>query len=259
MKTSINRDQRGLSHVLLVMLLVIVIGGVGFAGWRVLHKDKQDKAIDKTATSNADASCLETYHDKILCNFATANANFAKLSFTAVDNSTDNMGQSSQTTVKNDGQGNSSVSSQAGNSATNSVIIGKTTYIKDGNAWIKYDTNAPTLADPAGDLKLQFSNQSTPKDQRVNYKNLGKEACGNATCYKYQVGGPTTDGTTYFWIDAGSYRLQRLTIKTSDGTDDITITYGPVSITAPSPTITPDEASAATYESWMQNARQDAQ
>jgi hypothetical protein len=252
-KKSLRTEERGLSHVLLVLLLVLVLAGVGFAGWRVLHKDKVNQSA---AQGSSGSSCMDAYHDQTLCNFETAYADFSKLAFTAVDNSTDSMSQTSQITIKIDGKGNSSISSQAGNQTTNSIMIGNTTYVQNGDSWIKYTAAAPAVSNPAGELKLRFSSPSTPKDKRINYKKLGKEQCGDATCYKYQVSGPVTSGTTYIWINSGNYRLQRMTIKTSDGTDDISVTYGPVTITAPSPTTTPADASEATYQSWMQNAEQ---
>lgn len=260
MKYSLQSDQRGVSHVLVVLLLVVVLVVVGFAGWRVLDKDKTDKDTVKTATSAADKDCLKVYDDTVLCDFATSNANFSSLAFTAINNSTDSMGQTTQTTIQNDGKSGTSLTAKAGNSTFNSIVIGPTTYVQNnGSPWVKYAHNAPVTASLTGNLKFNFSDPGTPKDQRVEYKKVGRERCGSADCYKYQVSGPAISGTTYIWINPDSDRLVRLTTKSSDGTNDITVTYGPVNITTPSPTITPTEASDATYESWMENARQNAQ
>ncbi len=256
----LNKDERGIGHLALVLLIVIVVGVLGFVGWRVISQDKAKNETVKSATGDADRDCLEVYNDKVLCGFATNNANFRKLSYTAVNNSADSMGQTTQITVQNNGSGSSSIASKAGNSQFNSIVIGPTTYVQNnGSPWVKYDHDAPAAPSPANNLKFTFSSPDTSKDQRVNYKKIGQERCGGANCYKYQVSSPTISGTTYIWINPNDDYLMRLTTKSSDGTNDISVTYGTVTITAPSPTITPAEASDATYESWMQNAQQNSQ
>lgn len=260
MKTSLRADQRGLGHLVIIVLIVVVVAALGFAAWRVSHKDEPKKATGTSTTSINDSDCLKVYDDKLLCDFATDNANFNKLSYTAVNDSADSMGQTTQITVQNNGTGSSSVSSKAGNSQFNSITIGPTTYVQNnGSAWVKYDHNAPASPSPANNLKFRFSTPGTTENQQVAYKRLGQERCGDADCYKYQVSGPTVSGTTYIWLDTETARLVRLTSKSGDGTNDITVTYGPVTIAAPSPTVTPAEASDATYESWMQNAAQNDQ
>jgi outer membrane lipoprotein-sorting protein len=71
----------------------------------------------------------------------------------------------------------------------------------------------------------------------ITYKNLGTEACGNLTCYKYQVTTATAAGAKqYVWFDTTSYQLRRWQYSdSSTGTTDMAISYQPVTISQPSP------------------------
>lgn len=70
----------------------------------------------------------------------------------------------------------------------------------------------------------------------ITYKALGTVACGSLTCYKYQVTDSTTPtATQYAWFDNKNYELRQWQYTDSGDTDDITISYGAVNITKPSP------------------------
>lgn len=247
MKKSLYKDQRGMGHAVVVVLIVVVIAVVGVVGWRVMQNNKTPAAAKTTAGKSVNSACLKIYSDKNLCNAAAVSSDFAKLAYTVTDTSTDAQGQTSQITIKSDGKGDTAMSSSAGNQAYNTVTIGSTVYIQNGGSWIKYASNAPAPANPANDLKTAFSDASTPAAQRIQYKSLGKEKCGSATCFKYQVIDPANSGTTtYVWFNASNYRVQRMTTKSAQGTNDFVISYGPVTITAPSPvTSATDAASGA--------------
>ena len=235
---SIRNDERGLGHFLVYFLVVAVIAAIGIVGYRVLHKE--DTPTDKTAKARQasdQANCMKVYHDKTLCTFAVNNTELSNLSYTAVDNSADSMGQATKITVKNDGKGNTSVNSDAGNQSYDSVTTGNTIYVNaNDTGWIKYTSNAPNtpnVTNPTVTLKLDFSDKDTPKNQRVEYKKQGQEKCGNATCEKYKIENSKAAGTNYIWINTGNNRLMRWTSKSADGTNDVVITYGAVTITPP--------------------------
>ncbi len=256
MKKSLYKDERGLGHVVLAVIIVAVIAVVGVVGWRIMQNNKTAKTPEQKAANSA---CMKVYNDKRLCDFAAANADLGKVAYTAVDNSTDAQGQTTQITIKSDGKGNISISSKSGNQSYNTITIGNTVYVQNGASWIKYTSNAPASTNPASDLKASFSDSSTPADKQIKYKSAGTAKCGNATCYKYQVIDPTTAGTTYIWINTSNNRLQRLTTSSSQGTNDFVISYGPVTITAPSPVSSPASALDPAQQAEMQAAQQAAQ
>jgi hypothetical protein len=225
MTKPLHENEHGLSHILTALLIVIVVAAVTVVGWRVFYK-KDSASI---------SSCMDTYHDKTLCNFAAANPNLAKLSYTAVDSSVNTTGQTTQITVKNDGHGNMSTFTKNGNQNYNTVTMGNTVYIQNGSNWIKYAAHAPAVDNPATDLKAYFSTSSTPASQRIKYKNLGKDTCSQSSCVKYQVFNPAWAGTNYIWINPHTNRLVRWQGKNNNGVNNLVITYEPVTITAPSP------------------------
>jgi hypothetical protein len=205
---------------------------------------------------------MKVYHDLTLCKFAVNNADLSNLAYTAVDNSVDSEGQTSQITIKNDGKGNTAIDGKTGNQTYDSITIGNTIYVNgNGSGWVKYTSNAPDVKNPADTLKTDFSSSKTPKAKQIQYKNLGKEKCGQNnkdTCVKYQVLDPKTAGTNYIWINTGTNRLVHWNNKSSDGTNDLTITYGPVTITAPANATSAEDAANAEAQAEMQAAQQAA-
>lgn len=53
MRFKLARDERGLGHLLLFVLIVVIIGGVGFTGWKVYQKNKP---LPKVSSSGATVS-----------------------------------------------------------------------------------------------------------------------------------------------------------------------------------------------------------
>ena len=252
---SARQDERGFGHVVTIVLAVIVIAAIAVIGWQVTKKNNTiaattpANATTTVAANSVDASCNKVYHDTNLCKFAASSADFAKTAYTAVDTSVNAQGQTSNVTIKSDGKGNTALTSTAAGQSFDTIEIGTTTYTKDptGSSWTKYTSNAPAVSNPASDIKASFSDSTTPAAQQIQYKNLGKTACGKLTCFKYQIIDPASAGTTqYAWFDTGSYRLQEWSSKAADGsTNTFVITYGAVKITAPSP-VTDASAAAGT-------------
>jgi len=254
MRISIRKDERGTGHVAVAILAVVIIAAIGFVGWRVMNKN--NTAATNTSTpaavvSNAtETACNKVYNDKNLCKFASSAADFAKLPYTAVDTSVDAQGQTSSVTIQSDGKSNFSMTAGSGATAYSTVEIGSTVYVKSGTSttWTKYTSNAPAVTNPATTIKPDFSTSTTPAAQQIQYKKLGTEACGKLTCLKYQIIDPASAGTTqYAWFDTTSYRLQRWSSKTSDGsTNDFSITYSAVKISAPTPVTAAPTATSTT-------------
>ena len=94
MTKKIGWDERGIAHVLLMFLGVVVIAGVAFAGYKVANK-KTDNSTNTSTSSNSssssstgsstsvEATCLAAYHDANLCHFASNSSSFDKTAYTA--------------------------------------------------------------------------------------------------------------------------------------------------------------------------------
>jgi hypothetical protein len=233
MSKSTHKDQRGIGHLLLIAVIVVVVAIIGLVAWRVIDHNKNKSG------GSVEANCMKVYKDQVLCDFAAANANLNHTPYTATINSVTTNNQTTKIVVKSDGKGDFSTTSQNGNQAYNTVSIGSTVYVQSGSDWIKYTANAPSNSNGGlvGGLKAQFSQPGTPDAQRVKYDNLGKTSCGGASCYKFQVIDPNVNGTTYMWINANTNRLIQLATKTSQGTTTYNVSYGSVTISAPSPVV----------------------
>jgi outer membrane lipoprotein-sorting protein len=240
-----KKDQRGIAHLMLAVIIVVVVGVIGLVGWRVMSAQSDKSTGSKSSSvsnivtdSAALAACLKEVNDKNLCKFASS-YKLDGVSYHAKFTTTGSDGTSTSE-MDVDGKNNTSMtSSQDGKEAVASISLNNTTYIKDetSGTWLKYppaDNSAPKTDNPTSDVKVD-TNDITEKNT-VTYKSLGKEACDNLTCYKYQVIDSTHPNDQQFiWFDTKDYRMQHWYNKDDQGTTDMVITYKSVNIKAPSP------------------------
>jgi len=237
MTKKIQKNERGVAHALLAVLVIAVIAVVGLVAWKVndnrptlttgINKDTQDK-------------CMTAVNDKQFCKFAGVFANIGDYKVTV--NSTDKDGVSNLE-LANASNGNSSIVIKAnGQERGNIVVYSGVTYYKDytDGKWFKFgpnDANKPQTVD----LKKEFLKADFKGDdgQKLTYKNLGTEKCGNLNCFKYQTTDPKKpDETDFLWFDTKDYLLRRVTVSDSKAktSAEMIVTYGSVVITLPSPT-----------------------
>ncbi len=231
-----------MGHVLLIALIVIVLGVIGFAGYTVAHKNSP-KASTKTTTTNTsseksatDTGCVATYHDANLCKFA-AHANVDKMAYKATLTVTNDQGVSNMA-LESDGKGNTSSTLTGNGQAINTVMLNGASYMQmtAGGVWYEYPSgsNTPdTSANPASGMNLVLG-------AGITYKPLGTEACGSLTCFKYQVTDTATPKVTQTaWFDNQHYLLREwkaVSTDTTEGTVDMQLTYpSSVTISKPSP------------------------
>jgi hypothetical protein len=244
MKMSVHKDQRGLSQILLIALVVLVVGGVGLVGWKVSQKDKETKSSTTAAAVDSDEiekACLDAYKDKDLCAF-TGNYDLDKVAYKMTLTSTSPEGNTTST-FESDGKGNTSVTGDFGGQKSEMISFKNVTYTKDNTdgKWFKFDnkqSGAPKEEDtnPTSDIKID-TKIDKETESKITYKKIGKEKCGKLTCFKYQVIDKENPNTTqYFWFDDEDYRMQRYFSQDATGSTDMVISYQAVKITAPSPT-----------------------
>lgn len=121
------------------------------------------------------------------------------------------------------------------------IVIGDTTYVKDpSGTWWKQVGKKETSEDETsfqapdvGDIKEEF----TKKQTNTEFKQLGTEACGSLTCYKYQE---TTSGVDKsvrtFWFDNKDFLLRKDENSYGEFTATNTYAYEGINIVEPSPT-----------------------
>ena len=125
MGTKLRESEKGIAHLLLIVLGVVVIAAVGVVGWRVAdsHKSNASPAASTSAKSTAtDSSCLAIYHDSKICNFAAFSTSFNKTAYTAALTITQN-GTTNTATLKSDGQGNTELTTTSSGETLNAITL----------------------------------------------------------------------------------------------------------------------------------------
>lgn len=209
MKSSPNYNQKGIAHLGLILAGVVVLGVIGFAGFKVFSGKK---ATDNNIISRAalEAACTES--DKNICKFQAGWKTHKYY------------------TVK--------MKTTGGETAYETITIDNTMYTKAPNGvWWQQ-----TLKSEENTSKLDFtfddsSDDSEKKDApKTTYKNLGTETCGDLTCHKYQVLTEGSEDIEYIWFDTEDYQLRKTRTESKDGSvTEGTFSYDKISITAPSP------------------------
>lgn len=234
MKMSLRKDERGLAQVALIALVVLVIAVIGLAAWQISKKDKNNAGSGTSTASKKEVQnqCESVIDDKDLCKFAAAMSN-DDIAYTATLSTTTASDAPGSMTLKSDGKGNSEVVSNGSGFDFDVITLNNASYMKNSDgSWTKTPSSSDLATNPSESLKYNFT-----KDDKDDYKKVGKEACGNRTCFKYQFFDKTnTSDETFVWFDTKDYRLQKLTFKSSDqGTSEMSFTYGKVTISEPSP------------------------
>lgn len=237
-------DQRGIAHLGLIVAVLVVLIGAGVAICRVSSNNSNKNNSSSSSSSSGkvttdkqtEDACNTAVHDSTLCKFAASyNPTNTAYKATATTTNGDNDGT---LTIESDGKGNYSLSGTSAGQSLDTITIGSTSYIKDASSgtWFKYGSDSSSsTSNPASDFKLSVSDITG--NGSITYKNLGTEACGSLTCYKYQqIDKNNASDTSYFWFDNKDYQLRRFSITDpSTGTTDMSFSYENVSITAPSP------------------------
>lgn len=239
----LHKDQAGLGHLLLLAIIVVVVGGVGLAGYTVMQKNKDKTTTTSSSMASSEVSkamadsCKKEIDDKDLCKFFSSWDGNLKFAVATTDTSG---GVTTSMTMKVDG--NNTYIKSEGDGAMEIISIGDTTYTKGGAYWWKQTKSPSASNDPTSAVKYNDYAFESPTEDELDtasseYKKLGKEACGNLTCFKYQfIDNTDTSSKQFLWFDDEDYHMQKLRIENTDGSvSEQTYSYENVSVTVPSP------------------------
>jgi Tfp pilus assembly protein PilX len=235
MNITSRRSQRGIAHLVLIIIIFAVLGLIGFAGYKVVSGKDGEKAADSIARKAAEAACTET--DKNICKFQSS---WKEQKYYTLKSKTTADGQTSESTYQAEGDKRFHMT-LSGEMAYEIIVIDNDTYTKAANGTWWKQTNKPEEASKyAQDFDFDDNDSDSSSEEPKNtttYKNLGKEACGNLTCFKYQVvDSSAPNDKEYIWFDTKDYQLRRTLSESSDGTvSDSTFSYEKISIKVPSP------------------------
>lgn len=246
----INKSKRqgGFAHMM-ILVVVVVLAAVGGVGYYVMSKQKDSSSSSSKSTVSDKAvadACNKSLNDKDFCKFAS---NWKGLEHykTVITSTTGGVNSTMVMEVENEDKSKMTMTDNGKETAAY-ITIGKDNYTKDltDGKWTKY-TSAPTTDTDKVDIKddIDVTDFDTTTD-KTEYKKIGKEACDNLTCFKYQIVDPEQPKLEQFiWFDTKDYLLRRLTTKEGADLTDMKMSYDKVSISAPSPIKTADESSAA--------------
>ena len=233
MKSYLKVSARGIARLGLILIAVVAIGLVGFAGWKAMSGKKDGS--NPVSRAALEAACTEK--DKNICKFQ---ASWKEQKYYTVITRSTGEDVVSESTYKSEGENRFHVIT-TGQFASEIITIGKTTYTKAPNGtWWKQTAKPEETKQYSESFDYsgpeEASNSENPTDT-TTYKSLGTEACGNLTCFKYQVlNSSTPEDKEYSWFDTDDYQLRRTRTELKDGTvNDSTFSYDKVTIQVPSP------------------------
>lgn len=235
------KDQRGIGHIIEIVVIAVIIIGVGvFIWWRMYGSQQQNN----NATNNSAQTALEQaianancpYDDKDLCKFMTG---WKLESDLKVESTQTIEGETTKSTFSSTNKGaNSHLVMAIQGKPFETIIIGTTRYTKTGDGtWWKEVIEQADVSASTSTYDPSFEEPTTGSEpDKTSYKKIGTEGCGTLTCFKYQIIDPESPGTTQFlWFDNKDYQLRRMYVESVDGKFDQTYTYQNVTVTAPSP------------------------
>src|SRR3989304_4021058 len=217
--------------IILAAILVAILGAVGF----FFFKDSIFPAKGLTGQV-LNANCK--LNDKDLCKFVS---NFKGLENMSAKSVTTVDGKKTESIMEIQGTDKSHiVTTVDGKEESNYISIGNTTYMKDysDNKWWKTTVDTKDTSEGAKtNWNAGIEKSVNESADKTTYKKIGKEACGNLTCLKYQVIDSNNTGSTeYIWFDTKNYALRKTRSESKDTVMETTFTYDNVNVTAPSPT-----------------------
>lgn len=221
-------SEQGFSKSIVIAAIVVVaVAGIG--GWLVYKNNSKPPANANTAAVRKalkNAKCDSG--DANICKFFTSWN--ASRYYTA--NTTTTVGSTTNTSVlKVDGDNHHlKINSEL---LSETITLGTALYTKDTekNKWYKQTLTKPSTTG----FEYDASDLSANSGKRT-YKQLGKEACGELTCLKYQIiNAADQDLKHYIWFDDYDYQLRKQTVEQNTSKATTTFTYDRVTITEPSP------------------------
>ena len=201
-----------------------------------LNKNTEDKSTN-VASDRAREEC-EKQNDKDLCKFIANRKN--NVTYRRVSISP----EGSVTYETNDDRSHMVMN---GAVAYEAIYVANTSYIKAGNIWYKQTVKELVPANATGKIPGTtpvYEEGATYSEDKADYKKLGKEPCGDLSCFKYEIINSENTGVKEtIWFDDKDYRIRKNVSQSAGGTTETTYVYDSINIPIPSPVkeLAPDQ------------------
>lgn len=227
-------DQKG-SHALVVVLVVVVVAVVGAVGWYVWNKQKGGSSSSSVSNAIKEAAKNCDLDDKDICKFF---ASWKENKYYTVDTTSTSGGKN--TTMKMEYVAPDRYHMvMTGELAFETISIGNVTYTKASDGvWYKQTQKKEDVDKYKSESNADFEEPKKDEapEKKTTYKLITKEACGNLTCFKYQVISPESKDTTeYIWFDTKDYQLRKTSTEMGADKSTSTFSYNKLEIKEPSP------------------------
>ena len=223
------KSSKGFGFIEIIVALVI-IGMV--AGGVYIYYQSQAENNDSGVTSQEQKALVEEckveIDDELLCQAFTVWGSIASVPYTmTMSAGTDE----ADIVYKVDGDNYHSVMRYE-DRTLEAMKVGQTSYSKVGGIWYIDDEPEEDSSSFSEGVDKFFDKEMA---DRTEYKKLGQEACGDATCTKYEIAtADDPEGKALMWIDEKKARLMKMQVTDTDGSKMIMeYEYGPVTITPP--------------------------
>lgn len=230
-----KRAKSRLGIIIIASIGLIVVVAAGAAIYVALSNNNNNETASKNTAKDIKAlraECIKK-HDADICqmavNWQEASKNYR---ITATG------GGATSLIEINDDRYHTKVDS--GSIVADLISIGKDTYTRAGDVWYKRTLTSTTQALTNtesltfDDLLGKYDESVTKEDQKKTYKSVGKEACGDRQCFKYEMTDPADPGSvSIIWFDTKEYKPRKVTTTLDGATSEATIEYGNVTIAAP--------------------------
>jgi hypothetical protein len=235
-KRSIKPEAGKISGKAIIGIAVLVIVVAGGAFFFAKSNGSSSSPLNGLVKAPLNANC--ELKDPDLCKFYNNWQNVKDYSITST--SKDKTGESGDSVFEISGENSHMLVKQNGKDAMEIINIDKTTYTKDytDNKWWKHTYEPDKNNDLTKDItdKTKFDESKAVED-KTTYKSLGKEACGDLQCFKYQMVSPDDAGSTeLIWFDDRDYLLRKQSSTDKEGnTSESVFAYNGVHIAVPAP------------------------
>lgn len=229
----ISDKRRALS--IAIACIVVLVAVIGIIVWQRSSADKkqtsgaQASTLSQKEQNEKDRSECEKKNDKDICRFV---ANWKMESGYRLTAAIE--GRGTYTYTVDDTNTSTKVE---GSTPYEVVTMGDTIYTKAGGVWYKQTIKGAGQQVSQGInnslSQLNLTSGVSQADLVAKYKLIGKEACGDLTCFKYEAS--RDEGKETIWFDDAEYKARKVLAKTADSTTEATFDYANTTVTAPSP------------------------
>jgi len=228
-------ERGGISKGVLGIIIIVLIAGAAF--FFVNKNNGGGNPISSLVKAPLNPVC--ELKDPELCKFMNNWQTIKDYSMTST--STDKAhGAKMESVFEISGKNTHMIGKENGKDNYEMISIDNSTYTKDysDNTWWKMTYDPEKNKELTKEfMKDDVFDEDKAVEDKTEYKLIGKEACGNMTCFKYQViDANDTSTTQYIWFDDRDYLLRKQSTVDADGNSmDVMFAYGSVTVSVPSP------------------------